>query len=266
MSSPERLRAIVNADDFGLSDDTVAATIECFEAGAMTSATIMPAQPASEAALAFAREHPAFGFGVHLTFTGDVARHPLSDPSLVPTLVDGEGRLLGVQAFRARALLRRLSSADLEREVEAQVRWVRDRGVEVSHVDSHRHLHKFPPFRAALRRALPRLGITRLRGVQDVYLRRRPGSPTWWVGGRARRRVVDGFESTDHFFMPAKDEPPWAGPLLGQLPRLGTATLEIGVHPGRAEPWRDRDRRETIELVRALGDRATLVDWRSLAP
>ena len=37
------MQLIVNADDFGLSDDTADATIECFERGALTSATIMPA-------------------------------------------------------------------------------------------------------------------------------------------------------------------------------------------------------------------------------
>ena len=45
------LQLIVNADDFGQSDDTVDATIECFEAGALTSATLMPGMPASERAL-----------------------------------------------------------------------------------------------------------------------------------------------------------------------------------------------------------------------
>ena len=53
-----------------------------------------------------------------------------------------------------------------------------DAGVPVSHVDSHRHLHKYGPFAGALRRVLPGLGIERVRNVQDVYLRRRLLSPT----------------------------------------------------------------------------------------
>ena len=40
------LQLVVNADDFGQSDDTVDATIECFEAGALTSATLMAGMPA----------------------------------------------------------------------------------------------------------------------------------------------------------------------------------------------------------------------------
>ena len=41
------MRIIINADDFGMDEDTVRATIECLEAGALTGATIMPNMPAT---------------------------------------------------------------------------------------------------------------------------------------------------------------------------------------------------------------------------
>ena len=144
------LQLIVNADDFGQSDDTVDATIECFEAGALTSATLMPGMPATERALEFARSHPEHGFGVHLTLSADPARRPLVDPELVPCLVHTDGTLLSTREVRARALTGRLVPEELEREIEAQLRSVVGAGVPVSHVDSHRHLHKFAPVRAAL--------------------------------------------------------------------------------------------------------------------
>jgi hypothetical protein len=43
--SGRRMKIITNVDDFGYSDDTVAATIECFEKGAPISATIMSKMP-----------------------------------------------------------------------------------------------------------------------------------------------------------------------------------------------------------------------------
>ena len=55
-SAEGRVRIVVNADDFGASAETVAATIQCFEHGALTSATIMPTMPAADEALAFARD------------------------------------------------------------------------------------------------------------------------------------------------------------------------------------------------------------------
>ncbi|HJQ74852.1 MAG TPA: ChbG/HpnK family deacetylase, partial [Gaiellaceae bacterium] len=77
------LQLILNADDFGLSEDTVAATIECVEAGGLTSATIMPGMPATEDAIAFALRHPELGFGVHLTVTGEHGLRPLAGAETV---------------------------------------------------------------------------------------------------------------------------------------------------------------------------------------
>lgn len=56
---------IVNADDFGLSDHTVKWTIKGFECGALTSATIMAGMSATGKAIAYAKAHPQFSFGVH---------------------------------------------------------------------------------------------------------------------------------------------------------------------------------------------------------
>lgn len=266
MPSPRKLQLIVNADDFGVSEDTVAATIECFEAGALTSATLMPGMPATERAMAFALEHPEFSYGVHLSFVRDPSHLPLCAPGLVPSLVGSDAKLLTTRQARLKSLSGRLVVEEIEREIDAQVRTVLDYGVPVSHVDSHRHMHKFAPFRAALARTLPRLGISRVRTVQDIYLTRPLRSPTYWLGRYWRARIVRLFETTEHMFMPSRDDPPWAERLLRTVRGLQAGSLEVGIHPGRSEIWLDRDRRAAIEFAEAVRDDATLVDWRSLAP
>jgi hypothetical protein len=266
MPSPEaggRLRLIVNADDFGFDVDTVEATVDCFRAGALTSATIMLGMPATEQALEFARSNPELDFGVHLAFTGDFGQVPLAGAEHVPSLVAADGRFLPVQQARAKALAGRLARRELELEIEAQVRAVQEAGVQVSHVDSHRHVHKLGSIRAALARVLPGLGIRRVRTAQDVYLTRPLTSLTYWAGPRWRRRLRKRFETTDHFFMAGVSEPPWSTPLAARLDGL-TGTLEVGVHPGSAPDWRARDRREVLEFAAGLGDRVELIDWRSL--
>ena len=62
------MKVILHSDDFGFDKDTLEATIDCFEKGALTSATIMVNCEASEAAFEYARKHPEFSFGVHLTY------------------------------------------------------------------------------------------------------------------------------------------------------------------------------------------------------
>jgi chitin disaccharide deacetylase len=258
------VKLVLNADDFGLSPDTVRATVDCFSTGSLTSATIMPTAPASAAAIDFARQHPEYSFGVHLTFVGDDHQRPVSRPTSVPTLVDRHGTLRRTNAVRVRALLGRLSIEEIESEILAQVDRVRSDGVKLTHVDSHCHLHKFAPFRQALERALPQLGICRVRNAQDIYLRRRLASPTFWLGARWRRALALKFTTTDHFYMPAGDSDASWDELLGR-PLLGS-TLEIGVHPGYEESWRSFERQAIQAFAReAVARGHQLVGWRDVA-
>jgi YdjC-like protein len=253
---------VLNADDFGLSEETVRATIECFEAGALTSATIMPGMPATAVALDYARSRPDLGFGVHLLLSGDGEERPTAVD--VPGLVGPDGAFLGKRDARVRALTRRFPAGELERELAAQIELVRDAGVTPTHVDSHRHLHKVPWVRRALERVLPRYGITRVRNVQNVFLGRPLTSPTYWLGpfwGRGLRRA---FATTDSFYMPAgMDDAGWPEPLLDRLHELD-GSLEGGVHPGPDGSRRaERDGvLDFAERARARGYR--LADWRAI--
>jgi predicted glycoside hydrolase/deacetylase ChbG (UPF0249 family) len=260
------VRLVVNADDFGYSHDTVRATIDAFERGDLTSASIMPNMPATDEALSYAREHPQFSFGVHLTFVGDGRERPASAPAAVPHLVDGAGRLESTNHVRLRAALRLIPLAEIEREVVAQVSVVQRAGVPVSHADSHRHLHKYAAFRTALERALPRLGVHRVRNVQDVFVRRRLVSPTTILGRRWRNDLMRSFITTDHFYMATSTgELSWddVWPKLSQLEPA--ATLEVGAHPGYEEQWRNDERQALgafVEQARALGH--SLIPWHAI--
>ena len=54
-----------------------------------------------------------FSFGVHSQFVGDGTQRPLSDPALVPGLVDEHGRLLPTNVVRRKALLGRISAEEI---------------------------------------------------------------------------------------------------------------------------------------------------------
>lgn len=257
------MRIILNADDFGYCADTVRATIDCFERDALTSATIMVNMPATAAAIAFARAHTELSFGVHLTFVSDGVEAPVTPADELSALAGPGGLFLPSNEVRKRALLGRLPVSQIEREASAQLGRLRDSGVRISHVDSHGHLHKFKPFREALRRVLPRFGVSRVRAVQDVYLRRPLRSPTYWFGGVWRERLRRSFATTEHFYMAASAvDNAWPGQLLGVVTG---ASLEVGVHPGYAEDWRDRERRAVVEFAQqACRSGHALIGWHQL--
>ncbi len=259
------MRIVVNADDFGASAETVAATIRCLEDGTLTSATIMPTMPAADEALAYARERSDKSFGVHLTFVGDGEERCAAAPADLPALVDEAGRFPAATPVRLRALFRRLPVGQIEREIAAQIALVHDRGVAISHVDSHRHLHKLAPFRKALEKVLPRFGIERVRSVQDVYLTRPFAGATYWVGSLWLRPLRRAFRTTDHFYMPASTgDIGWADELLGRIESLPGSTLEVGVHPG-PDGWRADERLSAERLAAAAPELGhELVSWRAI--
>lgn len=260
------MRIATNADDFGMSDELVEATIECFENGSLTSATIMPKMPATEKAIAYAKRRPDLSFGVHLTFVCDTVEAPIGDPAGLPKLVGPDGRFLPSNRVRIMALRNRIPVEEIAREADAQIRSLLDRGVAVSHVDSHGHLHKFRPFRAALKRVLPPLGILRVRSAQDIYLKKPIKSFNYWYGKVWRRKLRAAFTTTDHFYMPSSArDPDWASPLLAIMSGLRGESIEVGVHPGYSEPWRDLERtglRDFADAAKAAGHE--VVGWRAI--
>jgi len=259
------MRVILHADDFGASDDTVRATIECLEGGALTSASIMPGMPATAEAIAFARARPELDFGVHLTFVGGEGERPLSRPSDISALAARGGGFRSTRELRLRSLFDLLPVAQIERELTRQIEAIAGEGVEITHVDSHRHMHKLPSFRKALERVLPRFGIRRVRAVQDVYLRRPLASPTYWLGPRWQRRLARSFVTTDHLYMPTSTaDVGWERPLVAALRRLRGTTLEVGVHPG-FDGWRDDERRSVKAFAAMAADAGlALVAWKDL--
>jgi predicted glycoside hydrolase/deacetylase ChbG (UPF0249 family) len=257
------MRIVTNADDFGLDADTTSATIDCFKQGALTSASIMPRMPATDQAVAFALENPQHSFGLHLTFVCDTVEAPISAPERLPALVGNDGRFLPSQTVRKLAALRRIPVEQIELETAAQIDLLSSRGIRLSHVDSHGHLHKFAVFRAALKKVLGQRGILRVRNVQDIYVRRPLKSPTYWFGPWWRSKIMANFKTTEHFYMctSAWDEN-WPEKLLS---KISGDTLEVGVHPGHLESWRAREDhaiRQFAQLAQAQGHQ--LISWRDI--
>jgi predicted glycoside hydrolase/deacetylase ChbG (UPF0249 family) len=262
------MRVIINADDFGYSDESVRATIELFERGVLSSATIMPRMPATRSALEFARRNPAWSFGVHLTFITDDLERPLMDPGRLPTLIRADGRFYSTRQTRLRALLGLLSPEEIATEMRAQIGSVIEAGVAVSHVDSHGHTHKLAAFRDVLRAVLPEFGIGRVRSAQNVYLARPLSSATFWLGRRLAADIRTHFVTTDRFFMPTAGAAgvSWADRLLQRM-HGADGSLEVGVHPGREEAWRHQEAGMAARFsARIAAAGHEMISWNDLRP
>lgn len=127
---------IINADDFGFTDGVTEGIIRSIHEGVVTSTTAMAC--VAGAAMRLARSAPALPgrIGAHLQLTTGRA---LSDPSLVPTLCDVDGVFPVSKKSISQA-----NTQEIVIEWEAQFLFLRDVGIEPTHIDTHHHVHKYP--------------------------------------------------------------------------------------------------------------------------
>ena len=156
---------IVNADDFGLTAGVNRGIVETHRFGVVTSATLMANGAAFEEAVEAARSVPNLSIGCHVVLVDGT---PVSAPDAVDTLrairsAEPNRFYSRLSAFAARAMLGGFDRDQLVEEVVAQVRKIQSSGLEVTHLDTHKHAHIFPEILTALLRAARICGVRAIR-------------------------------------------------------------------------------------------------------
>lgn len=235
------MRIILHADDFGFTRETSEATIECFEKGALTSASIMVNCDGAQLAIDYAKKHPEFSFGVHLTFVDGLK--PISDSKEVRSLVDSKGFFLQSDEVRKKAISFQLNSDEITKEILSQIGVLEGQGIKISHLDSHGHLHKFPSFLMALLNVKKKYPDIKVRTVQNIFLSRKKKNISYFLNSLFRSFIVKRFKTTDFFYMPANSfDVNWSDRLLDVISRYDdNMVIEIGVHPGHLDCWRQNE-------------------------
>lgn len=151
---------VVNGDDFGLTPGINAGLLHAHRCGILTSASLFANAPATEAAIAMARDTSTLSVGCHLTL---VDGFPLTTTSELPTLAPGGRFRRTWSCFIRDAMLGRIRLREVEREMTAQVQRLAEAGVRLTHLDSHKHVHAYPPVFALVVRLARRFGIQTIR-------------------------------------------------------------------------------------------------------
>ncbi len=162
-------RLILHADDFGLTPGINRAIVELHQAGVLTSASLMATGPAFDDAVTLALAHPSLGIGCHLVFVDGI---PISHPWDIPTLLGADGKTFRPALFDfAQAAMRNtILPNDLAREAQAQIQRIQRAGIDVTHVDTHKHTHIFPSISRTVHHIAQRCGVQAMRN---------PFEPRW---------------------------------------------------------------------------------------
>jgi predicted glycoside hydrolase/deacetylase ChbG (UPF0249 family) len=165
---------IIHADDLGISAGVNRAIFDAHVNGVVTSASLLMGGEQIEAALRELKAHPLLDTGVHLCLHDE---RPVATPASIPSLLGESGRLLPLGQVIKRIATGVIRSAQIEAEYEAQVARAHDHGLRVTHLDSHCHLHAFPPVALAATRIAHRFGIKCLRKPEALRISDYSGAP-----------------------------------------------------------------------------------------
>lgn len=174
----------MNADDFGLTRGVNRAIVELHCAGVLTSATLMARAGATDEAVELALAHPDLGVGCHIVLADG---EPVLAPHQVPSLVDKRTGCFPpkLTTFLRRLFTGRIRAGEIEAEAAAQIALLQNRGLRLTHVDTHKHTHMFPPVLRPVLRAARAAGICAIRN---------PFEPEWAVHATPRASVVRSAE------------------------------------------------------------------------
>jgi predicted glycoside hydrolase/deacetylase ChbG (UPF0249 family) len=141
---------------------------------------------AFEDAVSSARSAPNLSVGCHVVLVDGT---PVSPPDAVDTLLairsaEPDKFYTSLSAFAARAMLGGFDRDQLVAEVTAQIRKLQSTGLQVTHLDTHKHAHIFPEILAALLRAARICGVRAIRNpfvpVKAMHARQFKGKRDLW--------------------------------------------------------------------------------------
>jgi len=252
---------IVNADDFGQTPGINRAVLELHQAGLLTSASLMARAAATDQAIEIALATPTLGVGCHVVLTDG---EPVLPPAQVASLLDPSTNLFipSLTGFLGRLFAGRIRADEIQAEATAQIQYLQSCGLQVTHIDTHKHTHMFP------RVLRPLLRGARACGIRLV---RNPFEPVWAIRATAGagfvraaqvsilrslqstwRRILteEGFETTGGTIGVSGTGALDTVTLHRLLDRVPAGTWELVTHPG----YNDSDLARVQTRLRASRD------------
>jgi predicted glycoside hydrolase/deacetylase ChbG (UPF0249 family) len=237
-------KLIVNADDFGLSPAINRGIIKAHDIGIVTAASLAVTGNSFPDAVRSIKEHPSLDVGIHFTLTDE---RPLLPVSRIPSLVGEQGKFRkNITAFYLDYMRGNISSEEITLELFAQAEKVLDHGIQITHADSHQHVHILPGILKIVLRICRKFRIHHLRRPSErIHLGNMV--PLYRIPRFVQQIVLNAYcrapgpllvpEFTmDNFYgfydggSLSKDR------LLGIIDGIGRGTSELMCHPAENDP------------------------------
>ena len=156
-------RLIINADDFGLTSGVNRGILQSHQQGVVTSTTLMACGAKFAEAVTLTKQAPKLSVGCHVVLVdGTATLQPAEVASLVASGTSPSFRV-SLMTFACLAAAGRLEQSQIQAEVTAQIKKLQASGIQVTHLDSHKHTHMFPTVLKGVLHAARNSGIPAMR-------------------------------------------------------------------------------------------------------
>lgn len=249
MTRPDPSRAerrlIITADDFGADATVNDAVIRGHREGVLTAASLMVAAPAAAEAVALARATPTLAVGLHLVL---VDGRPILPAEQVSRLVEPSGVFRNdMAASGATMFFHPLARRQLASEIEAQFAAFAATGLQLDHVNAHKHFHMHPTIAGFILRSGARHGLSAARAPIEPDAVIRALEPEARAGAGMPFRVMaeglrwrlrrSGLTVPDHTFGLRWSGAMTTARLAGLISELPPGLNEIYVHPATVDAY-----------------------------
>ncbi len=142
MNSTIKKYLIVSADDFGLTKGINQAIINAYNQGILTSTSFLINGFARDEAIELIKSYKNIDVGLHLTITQGL---PLLKPEYISSIIkNGTFFYPNYKKLFLKMLLKKVNIKDIEKEFRKQLDFAFNAGLNISHIDTHQHIHPHP--------------------------------------------------------------------------------------------------------------------------
>ena len=247
-------RLIINADDCGRNPVVDQEIKRYIEAGVLTSTTIMANMEDFEGAIVLYKQYStSISFGAHLNLTQG---SPLTNPAVFLKYgfcKEKEGQFVfNGMPFRWKYINAELRQA-VYKELIAQIERIQTAGIQISHIDSHQHIHFAPCLTPVFAAVTKEMGITKVRrpknflrwNIHDIAMR---GLNAYYMFQLRGLKTTDYFSSADVYISLSKKQ---------------DGIYELMCHPGH-EKVKYQDEMKHIQLFLSQVSEVNLITYKEL--
>lgn len=252
------MRVIINADDCGYSVQNTSHIKMAIEAGKITSTTIMANMDDVEGAISLYHQYSKdISFGCHLNL---IEGEPLVYSKELDDFgyyIKQDGKVLfgNADKFRYKRLPENFKRA-IYYELAAQIKKLQEGGVNISHLDSHSHVHTSPSLFEVISTISKDFNIPKVRRIRNYI-----SNPLSFAGRQAWAYISKAYNRnyvfTDYF---AIFEEYITNSSLRSI--KASDTLELMIHPGHS--MESYQKEESIMLEMKYPQDFELINYNQL--